>query len=444
MLLIYISFANLFLSYYYNRNLMKRAENCVDCKITHVRFEDDCLVFEFAKSKGHQDGEEHVGPWHVYANPLEPHLCPVLAMARYLFMYPSVLVGKSALFEGKDQYSRYAKIFARVVIEHMDELKLMGVREGELGTHSSRKGVATMVAAGSTASPPIISICLRAGWVMGGVKDKYLKYERAGDQYVGRCACCLNQNNKEFAITPPYFDFTSIDNIIDQNERKRKVEKWLKDRLINVERIEGNVMNLAMQCFASICYHHTFLDKNLHPNNPFRNAAIFKDIPKDVRDCSRTAYPWSSTADTPQITGVPPHILIMSELEEVKRMLSDLKVTMRTDLRSELNDRGVGGAEFHTNRILDSIQELSGRFEALRTAPPSALQQENELDLYVFDDEEDTDTFIERDGQTAGERHQRNAAMQERGETAVKKRRFTVGLVKDTLTLSPQISNSLL
>ena len=43
---------------------MKRAENCVDCKVTHIRFESDSLVFEFAKGKSHQDGEEHVGPWH--------------------------------------------------------------------------------------------------------------------------------------------------------------------------------------------------------------------------------------------------------------------------------------------------------------------------------------------------------------------------------------------
>ena len=37
---------------------------------------------------------------------------------------------------------------------------------------------------------------------MGGVKDKYLKYKSAGDQYVGRCDSGLNQLSKEFAVTP--------------------------------------------------------------------------------------------------------------------------------------------------------------------------------------------------------------------------------------------------
>ena len=41
---------------------------------------------------------------------------------------------------------------------------------------------------------------------MGGVKDKYLKYEATGDQYVGMCASGLNQLIKEFAVTPAYFD----------------------------------------------------------------------------------------------------------------------------------------------------------------------------------------------------------------------------------------------
>ena len=61
--------------------LMKRAENCVGAKINHISFRDDALVFEFAKTKGNQTGDEF-GPWHVYANPKAPWICPVLAFAR--------------------------------------------------------------------------------------------------------------------------------------------------------------------------------------------------------------------------------------------------------------------------------------------------------------------------------------------------------------------------
>jgi hypothetical protein len=149
---------------------MKLAENCVNAKISHIKFSnDDCLVFDFAKSKGHQDGEDHCGPWHVwYANHYKRQMCPVLALARYMFMFPNVLSGNCALFEGKDQYNRYPKIFSRIVSKNMAAtLESLGVKEGDLGTHSSCKGVATIFASGCMESPPIASICLHARGVMG-------------------------------------------------------------------------------------------------------------------------------------------------------------------------------------------------------------------------------------------------------------------------------------
>ena len=125
---------------------MKRAENCVDCKINHITIRNDALVFQFAKSKGHQNGEEHVGPWHLYANPENPHICVVLSLARYLFTYPQLLKEDSSLFQGTSQYNRYAKLFLQLIADNKYELQQLGVEEGDLGTHSCRKGVATMVA----------------------------------------------------------------------------------------------------------------------------------------------------------------------------------------------------------------------------------------------------------------------------------------------------------
>ena len=60
---------------------MKRAEKCVDSKIDHIYIENDSLVFHSSKSKGHQYREENIGPWHVFANPEEPWMCPFLAMS---------------------------------------------------------------------------------------------------------------------------------------------------------------------------------------------------------------------------------------------------------------------------------------------------------------------------------------------------------------------------
>ena len=45
-----------------------------------------------------------------------------------------------------------------MISSNKSELELLDVEDGDLGTHSCYKGVAMMVAAGCTVSPPIVSI----------------------------------------------------------------------------------------------------------------------------------------------------------------------------------------------------------------------------------------------------------------------------------------------
>ena len=40
---------------------------------------------------------------------------------------------------------------------------------------------------------------------MGGVTDRYLRYEAAGDQYVGRTVAGLPLMDQDFATLPPFF-----------------------------------------------------------------------------------------------------------------------------------------------------------------------------------------------------------------------------------------------
>ena len=49
-----------------------------------------------------------------------------------------------------------------------------------------RKGAAIFVVTGCTVSFLAASIFLRKNWTLGGVKDRYIKYDKARDQFVGR------------------------------------------------------------------------------------------------------------------------------------------------------------------------------------------------------------------------------------------------------------------
>ena len=85
------------------------------------------------------------------------------------------MVNNASLFRGGSQYYRYSKKFAKLLLNHEETVTVMGINICNLGTHSCCKGVETMVDSECTVSPPIVQICVRAGLVMVGVKDKYLK-----------------------------------------------------------------------------------------------------------------------------------------------------------------------------------------------------------------------------------------------------------------------------
>ena len=87
-------------------NLMARSNNCTKLMLGHIEWRDDCLVFFFGNTKNDQEGERSDTPWHVYSNPFEPCICPVLSLAKYIFSNPDIDTSNSQLFPGNDQYNR--------------------------------------------------------------------------------------------------------------------------------------------------------------------------------------------------------------------------------------------------------------------------------------------------------------------------------------------------
>ncbi len=204
-------FAHCFLTLEWN--LMARLESIVFAYLYHITWENDCLVFCFAKSKTDQTGRNKDQVWHVYATPDNPAPCPVLALACYIFANPGLTeqiyesavtgeeaegnVGQSAgrLFPGGNQYDRFMDCLHRVIENNLDVFLALGILPGDLGSHSTRKEASSYASAGSTVCPPRVSICLRAMWSMGSVKERCLQYEKAGDQYLGRVLSGLDVNS---------------------------------------------------------------------------------------------------------------------------------------------------------------------------------------------------------------------------------------------------------
>ena len=132
-------------------------------------------------------------------------ICPVLAFAKYLMCHPQILNGKCKIFDGSSQYERMNAVLKEVVRsdDHYEEFSKLGLQPEYFGTHSICKGSITHGAFGVVNGPPIASICIRANWKMPGVMNRYMRYESAGDEYVGRSVCGQVWLGKRFAESSP-------------------------------------------------------------------------------------------------------------------------------------------------------------------------------------------------------------------------------------------------
>ena len=144
------------------------------------------MIYYFGTLKGSQTGDRANDTCHVYSNPKNPTICPVIDLDKYFFYHTDILTTNSKLFPGNHQYERFLDIFHKIIHNNLEEFQSLGVEKGTLGSHSVSKGATKIVASGCAVSTLMDSICLRACSVMGRIKYRYIHYEKAGDQFVGR------------------------------------------------------------------------------------------------------------------------------------------------------------------------------------------------------------------------------------------------------------------
>ena len=66
-------------------------------------------------------------------------------------------------------------------------------------------------------------------WSMGGIKECYLHFENAGDQYLGRVVVGLECNEYLFAVLPPYFDLSTVAN---EEETEKNIDELVARYLV--------------------------------------------------------------------------------------------------------------------------------------------------------------------------------------------------------------------
>ncbi|ETP28325.1 hypothetical protein F442_22382 [Phytophthora nicotianae P10297] len=259
---------------------MSRSANTVSLCYNHMEWGEDALKVFFAHMMNAQRGTRPRDPRHIYANPPMPEVCPILAIGLYWMVY-GVDSNVNQVYPGNDQYDRFQKILRRV-------LESPGLKNKRLRLRRC-----------STACPPVVH--LRAGWALGGVQDRYLRHDSAGDMFVGRTVSGLPIHKSEFAILPPRF----------------KGERYQVEtaKRICYRGLPPNVSLIGEYALVSIVYHYTYLKEYLPDEHPIFQAPLMQNKQKIQELKEFIICDEASSEETITVTGVPSHVVSLSELQ---------------------------------------------------------------------------------------------------------------------------------
>ncbi|KUG01951.1 hypothetical protein AM587_10001959 [Phytophthora nicotianae] len=336
-------FSHLFLSSQWN--LMCRSISVQTVQTQHFVAKDDGIGVIFVKTKTNQEGTGPRDPRHVYANPLSPSTCWVTALAIYLACHPRLQQGP--LFPGSNQKLRFSKALGSL-------LKLDGSAK-TYGTHSVRKGVATFACGGSTGGPSIVSVCLRCGWSLGGVQDRYFRYEAAGDQFLGRVVAGLPINDSKL---PPHFMATGDSTTTSV---LRTVFPSLAD--------EPNLNGILQLCLASLVFHREYLQQNMPTNHPLLSTIVFTSV-SVFHSLQEQLQLGDSSWMHP--TGIPPYIELYKKLDKQQQSIDLLPDKLEQRMEAILEKKGVAAGNITRDLLHEEIRALLEEV-GLQKEKPAAL-----------------------------------------------------------------------
>jgi hypothetical protein len=236
-------------------NLIGRTNTTSHIHFANISWNIDSLLITIPRHKGDQAGQ-NTKPKHIYANPFAPAICPVLALAIYIFSFGFISTVNNSglrLFDGSAE-NAFTKWLHEKAVRNIPAEDL-GMPIKEVGTHSFRKGAATYVTSFDVLSET--SVNLRAGWTIGKVRSAYIMGTPGSDQVAGRMLCGLNiLNAEEFLMLPPHFDL------------------W-KEVVVDFENYPFNFRKCLEYLIASLSYHLDWIKENLHPGHPLFTSRVW-------------------------------------------------------------------------------------------------------------------------------------------------------------------------
>jgi hypothetical protein len=322
-------------------NLMTRSINVGRMKYNHISWSGDALVITLPKSKTDQEGENHY-PKHVYANPCEPSLCPILHLGIKIVSSVKTRKDSNCVFEGNEPENKFSKWLQKLMRGLGSVcIMLLGIGWKEMGTHSFRKGAATYVLSKS-GGPTTVAVFQRAGWSIGNTQQRYIFPTEGADQMVGRLLSCLEWNSDDFTTLPPHFLTNTVDDI-----------EW-NSIVPGFENYPACFQCVIPYLVASVVYHHEWLEENLPAGHPYFTCYLYekKKSPalKEYVILTRGYCPETGMT----ATGLPESMRLASKIGEMESRMEEFKRSMDA-MRENMNSNHEDTIERIPPAVVESV-----------------------------------------------------------------------------------------
>ncbi len=346
-------------------NLICRTENTSLICHKHFLWRSDAVGIPFAHKKTNQEGDSRkTKPRHCYPNPLDPYVCLFTGVFEYLSCFPQVLEDPDGLlFPGQSQNDRFAGILKDVLLLHETMVNDMGYAVDDLGPHSIRKGGTTYLTSGSTSGPTGSSVNIRGGWSHNSVRDVYMLYEKAGDQYCGRILAGLLVMSGDFSVLYPEFVNVTVGSSVQEVEQQK--EDVSTSVRIVLRSIFGEGLLPASYMFlrvglASSLHHRETLCESYPMSSIIRSTSLYTSREVlELKALVRISKLGDKDCYAQRVTGIPPHVVVTSLLEQLHEKVDGLVPSFIAKLNQAMDDRTFNGtiSEARLKQIIDDNQQ---------------------------------------------------------------------------------------
>lgn len=326
-------------------SMIGRPDNIGPIVLDRIGVSGDALTLRLTKGKKQQEGDANAfaHAFHIYSNPLNPMVCPVLWLSLHLMLHGEGM-SNGKLFAGPRPSAAIGNMMnaIREDTEVQEALLAEGKSVSSLGLYSARKAAATFVMSGVTDGPSYFSVKHRMLHKAGTVDDVYMKFAVAGDQYVGRTLSGLPLQSVKFATLPPHF-------VYSEEWPKERVDalmfRCFPDALVNRQ----GFYPVLQMCFASAVYHSEWLMDNVCADSVIRNLCVFTH---NIGRCLMASGVVRSglQSDCMVATGLPSNVRFFGEFAEIKESLKELNL-VKEDLAACVVDAVKKGVEEHSLEI---------------------------------------------------------------------------------------------